>query len=153
MTDDQAIIQQNLVEAGALALIGDAICSAILWPFPRRQPGRKVATVRYLCQLYRQTLERIVAIEENDGFMDIVGDSSGRFDGKLEKLRREHEAFRGEWQEIMPRLDRASATNEPEFEQICDQVSSLLDQVDRHLQRESDLLSEAALLDLGGEGG
>jgi hypothetical protein len=153
MADNEAFVHQNMVEAGTLTLLGDAIRSAIAWPLPHRQPGRKVATVRYLCQLYRQTLERVLAIEENDAYMDIVSESHPRFEEKLEKLRREHGAYRVAWQEITPRLDRVAATKGNEFEQLCEQISALLRKVDSHLQRESDLNSEAALVDLGGEGG
>ena len=153
MDDHQAILNQNAVEARALGHFADAIRSAVAWPLPRRQPGRKVATVRYLCQLYRQMLERALAIEENDGFMDALSDSDSRFESQVEKFRREHAAIRCGWQEVAPRLDRVSAVNETEFEQICEQVNSLLDQMDRHLQRESDALVDASLIDLGGEGG
>ena len=153
MTDNQAIFQQNSVESGAISHLSDAIRSAITWPFPRKQPGRKVATVRYLCQMYRQTLERVMAIEENDGYMDAVRDSDIRFDDKMDQLRREHNVIRASWQEIMPQLERISPSNEPEFELICDHIVSLLGQVEQHLQREADLIAEAALVDLGGEGG
>ncbi len=151
MTDIQAIIDQNAIESGALGLLADAIRSATVWPLPRRQPGRKVATVRYLCQVYRQMFERVLAIEGNDGYMDVVSDADSRFEERLERFRREHHGYRAAWQEIMPQLDRVVASNEFDFELICEQINSLLTQIDRHFQRESELISQSSLLDFGDE--
>jgi hypothetical protein len=53
---------------------------------------------------------------------------------------------------LIPDLNDIKEWEEPRFNQVCDALRTLLDEVDQHDSREVELLQESLLLDDGGEG-
>jgi hemerythrin-like domain-containing protein len=90
--------------------------------------------------------------EQDDGYLVVVDQCKPHLVDRAKKLQREHAIFREIVDRVVPSMERISADDRPRFERHCDELSELLNQIDRHDQRETDLLQEALYLDEGGEG-
>ena len=69
----QDIAQQTLLEHGMLNHLTDALRSVIDWKFQGDDFSRKLSTLRFIAQSFQRHLERLMALEEYDGYMDMVG--------------------------------------------------------------------------------
>ena len=90
--------------------------------------------------------------EERDGYMVVVAESNPNLEIRIRSLEDDHEAFRRTLDELTPAIAELAECSGERFEEICGEVASLLDTVDRHDAEEIDLIQEAMLYDMGGEG-
>jgi hypothetical protein len=67
-------------------------------------------------------------------------------------LRQEHETFRKAVPRIVARLERNSSTDHIPLGIVCDELLVLLEGLEEHNRKESDLLQEAINREGGGEG-
>jgi hypothetical protein len=92
-------------------------------------------------------------LEESGGYMIIVGEHKPNMQEQAELLLAAHEEFRETLAALMPALDALGDDEAASFQNVCQDIRSLLDRVDEHDRREVELLQEALLSDEGGEGG
>ena len=67
-------------------------------------------------------------------------------------MPRDHVRFRERLRKLIPQLNDIKEWEEPRFEQVCDDLRSLIADIDRHNEQEVELLQESMLVDDGGEG-
>ena len=147
--DAKAIIDQTRVETETLEHIKDALLATLAWQVDSKTFARKLSSVRFVAGWFRDHLERLFSLEEHDGYMMAVKEVCPHMTDKTDALRREHDDLRGELHRIMPCLDRVSPIDHEQFELISVQLLRLIKRLDRHTEKENNLLQEALLRDEG----
>lgn len=150
---DTYVTEQCLIEHRTLGHIKEALRLAVDWQVGAPGLPRKLATVRFMAQSFRRHIERLMNLEEKDGYMEVVSQLKPNLVDQARRLRDEHDVFRSTLARLLPRLESASDTHAAEIASICDDLHSLLHGVDIHDARETALLQEVMLQDDGGEGG
>jgi hemerythrin-like domain-containing protein len=149
---NQDVAQQISVEHGMLKHITDALQLALGWQLQGDDLSRKVSTVRFISQSLQRHLEHLMALEEYDGYMDMVAASTPHLARRVDGLREEHDQLRQTINRIVPRLERVSHSDHPEFDKLSAELLALVGKLDDHDKKETALLQEAVGRDGGGEG-
>jgi hypothetical protein len=148
----QDIARQTLLEQGMLALIMGALRKTIEWKLESPAFSRKLSSVLFAAQSFQRHLERTLAVEEYDGYMDMVVQLCPHLARKIEVLRQEHDLFRKETRRIVYRLEHVSSTGHITLDSVCDELLVLLTNIEEHNRKEVDLLQEGFNQEEGGEG-
>lgn len=146
------IAQQAAIEHEMLKHIAAALRATMQWKLTGEDVSRKLGSLRFISQSFQRHLEHVMALEEYDGYMNVVTESYPRFTDRTKKLRDEHDRFREQLGRINYRLERMSGADLDAFNDHCTQLNSLLEEINDHNQRETALIQEAFLEDVGGEG-
>lgn len=140
------------IEHQTLEHVKDALRVTLDWNAPAVSMERKRSSVRFTLQSFCRHLERLMDIEESDGYLGRVVEEKPNLYVKLERLASDHKNFRERAQQLPPMLDRLHEWQGEEFDEACSEIRALLDEVDRHDHDEVRLLQEALSCDEGGEG-
>lgn len=122
------------------------------WKVPDSGLSRKVSSVRFTFQSFQRHLERLLDLEEQDGYMVLVAELKPNMFSRVERLEHDHIVFRNALHNLMPEVEAVSEYQSEEFEEVCGEIHALLEKLDRHDEEEIDLLQESLLMDEGGEG-
>lgn len=150
--DPKSIAEQALFEHRTLQQIRTALGVAIEWHVVEAEFPRKLSSVRFMAQSFERHLKRLMTIEEEGGYMDVVAALQPNLSRSIDELRREHEEFRSVLGQVMPRLERSTPADRAAFAEVCDQLARLMQLLDEHSRKEIALLQESFLRDEGGEG-
>src|SRR5262249_62335028 len=90
------VAQQMQVEHGLLQHLIQGLRATAAWPVPGPDASRKLSTLRFVAGSFQRHLERLLALEEYDGYMGLVRATSPRLGRTADALRVEHEHFRSE---------------------------------------------------------
>ena len=93
-----------------------------------------------------------MAIEEEGGYMSEVLEVKPNFQNQIENLSKDHAQFRERIRDILPELNALNDWNEAQFQEVCEDLNTLLNDIDRHDAAEIDVLEESLWIDEGGEG-
>lgn len=146
------IAQQAAIEHEMLKHIAAALRATMQWQLTGEDLSRKLGSLRFISQSFQRHLEHVMTLEEYDGYMNIVTESYPEFTERTKKLRAEHDHFREELGRTNYRLERLSASDLDGFNDNCQRLNTLLEEINDHNQRETALIQEAFLEDVGGEG-
>jgi len=146
------IAQQAAIEHEMLKHIAAALRATMQWKLTGDDLSRKLGSLRFISQSFQRHLEHVMVLEEYDGYMNVVTESYPQLTERTEKLRQEHDQFRESLGRINYRLERMSAAEVVAFEENCAKLNQLLEEINDHNQRETALIQEAFLDDVGGEG-
>jgi hypothetical protein len=122
------------------------------WQVPAVGLPRKLSSVQFTLKSFQRHLERLMDIEELDGYMVVVAETKPHLAVRVERLAHDHDQFRCEIRHLLPEIESLSEYESEEFERICEEITELLACVDRHDEKEIELLQETLLFDEGGEG-
>jgi hypothetical protein len=142
---------QCLMEHQILHHVKDALRITLSWDTSSVGLSRKISSVQFTLHSLRRHLERVMALEEEDGYMAIVGDLKPNLDNRASKLRNEHRELRETIGRVVAQFERIGQ-DEGRFDHAGHEVSALLDRIDRHDKQETELLQAAFYDDVGGEG-
>jgi hemerythrin HHE cation binding domain-containing protein len=145
------IAQQAAIEHEMLKHIAAAL-RATIGMKTAEDITRKLTGLRFISQSFQRHLEHVMALEEFDGYMNIVTESYPELTDRTKRLRQEHDRFREELGRLVWRLDRVSSQQVGPFEEVCQELTAMLERVSDHNQREMALIQEAFSCDTGGEG-
>jgi hypothetical protein len=148
--DRQDVAQQMQVEHGLLQHLMQGLRATVAWEVPGADASRKLSTLCFIAQMFQRHLERLLAMEEYDGYMGLVRASCPRLGRATDALRAEHESFRTEARRIAQRLEWLPGTDLAALDQAGADVLALLGQVEAHSGKEMALLQEALEQDEGG---
>lgn len=149
-TDDlRPIIMQAKVEQEMLAHARDGLRTALAWQTEGDTFTRKLSSVRFAARSYHAHLERVLSLEEYDGYMDVVVAEHPNWSEKVESLRSEHKSFRESWDDLLTKLDRLQPTNSDGFREIIGSIRELLKSFRSHNDRETKLIQDALNTDFG----
>jgi len=145
-------IEQCEIEHKSLNHIKAAMCVTLNWRVPSVGIARKLSSVHFTFMSFRRHLERLMALEEEGGYMSIVREVKPHWCSRVEILRNEHDEFRVDLDKFTREIESLRPDDPEPLQATCQQVRALLRRVDRHDQCEGELLQEALTLDEGGEG-
>lgn len=140
------------IEHQMLEHIKGALRVTIDWRAPAVSMPRKRSSVSFTLQSFKRHLERLMSIEEEDGYLQDVAEEKPYLYDRVERLASEHRQFRARVRSLAPLLDELSDWQEDEFHEVCGEIAQLLDDIDHHDQEEVRLLQETMMMDDGGEG-
>jgi hemerythrin-like domain-containing protein len=146
------IAQQTLVEKSLLECLVVGLHNAVTWRIKRDDLFHKLGKLKFIIRSFQSHMERMLALEERDGYMDSALERRPHLSRSAEALRHEHDEFREEIRLLVKLLEGVSPTDQNGVDSICDRTSRLLKKVDRHNKKETDILHEAIARDIGGEG-
>jgi hypothetical protein len=149
-SDDLA--QQALIENNLLGYLVAGLRAAVQWRVAGEDFSRKLSTLRFISRSFQRHLERLLDLEEFDGYLDEVAATSPQLGRQVDRLRGEHGWFREATRRAVHRLEQASPGDPAEFTGICADLAELLNRVGEHSRQEVRLLQEAFDRDIGGEG-
>src|SRR6516225_3134524 len=147
---DQDVARQMQVEHGLLQHLIQGLRAAAAWPVPGPDASRKLSTLRFVAGSFQRHLERLLALEEYEGYMGLVQASSPRLGRTADSLRVEHEHFRSEAGRVAQRLERLAGSDPEAMERVCADLLALLAQIESHSEKEMALVHEAFGQDEGG---
>ena len=150
--EHHALTQQVLAEHQTLAFVTSALRSTMGWKFAGSDLSRKLASSLFVGQSFQRHLKRLLSLEEEEGYMDAVLSSHPELHEEVEKLRHEHDDFRRDLSRLLGRLRRVSPTDHEGFANVSADMEALLDRLETHSTKETDLIQQALLQDEGGEG-
>jgi hypothetical protein len=140
------------MEHQVLHHIKQALRVTLDWQAPVVSMPRKLGSLQFTIKSFKRHLDRMISLEEEGGYMAEVLDVRPHFQDRIDALDADHVRFRTRLQQLFGELNGLSEWEEPRFDQVCDDLRSLLDEIDRHDAQEIELLQEALLSDDGGEG-
>jgi hypothetical protein len=150
--NDSSTMATSWMEHTILDHIKQAMRVTLDWQAPVVSMPRKLSSIQFTMKSFRRHLERVMSIEEEGGYLDEVLEARPSMQSRIECLARDHNRFRARIREIVPELDELNDWEEARFVEICDEIRTLLHEVDWHDALEVDLLQESLLHDDGGEG-
>lgn len=150
--DRQSIATQLQIEQGLIGHIEASLRAVLEWKTEPSNVSRKLSTLRFIAETLHRQLERLMAIDEYDGYMSHVLHSSPQFASAVAVLKNDHEALRLELNQIVARLERTSSEEVAAVDAACDDVRNFLAGYDEHNEREVELLQNSLLRDIGGRG-
>jgi hemerythrin-like domain-containing protein len=146
------MIQQTLVEKKLLKVLVEGMKNTLAWRIRGDDMSRKLSTLRFITRSFRSHMERLMALEERDGYMDVVIEKHPHLNKKVEALRADHNDFRVGMKRLTDDLERVLPTDQKALNDLCDGASALLKKVDEHSTKEADIFQEAFEREEGGEG-
>lgn len=145
------IAQQSAVENGMLQHLEEALRSAMDWEVQGDDFSRQLSTLRFIAGSFQRHLERLFALEEFDGYMDLVLKTMPNLGKQVFALKDEHGRLRNGARQIVNRLERVAPTDRDGFDTLCSDLQALLQKLDHHTKKELELFQEA-FHEGGGEG-
>ena len=150
--DYELIAEQTKVESNSLRHVTQALEVVIAWSVEGEDVSRKLSSLRFTTELFQRHLERLFALEELDGYMEIVCQMSPEVTDRVGYLKCEHEQFRVAVRRLALQLDRASTTDYAKLDGICKDLRDVIQRIHEHGHRECELLVACFNRDSGGEG-
>jgi hemerythrin-like domain-containing protein len=138
------ISQQMLLEHEVLARLSDALRTAIGWSH-HGGVSQKLASVRFLAESFQRHLERMLELEEQEGYLELARKSHPERHTELDQFLAEHAQFRQQVQHALTRLEQLDSSSHEELEPIFAELGSLLETIDAHNKREMCFLQELVL--------
>ncbi|HEX3601068.1 MAG TPA: hemerythrin domain-containing protein [Lacipirellulaceae bacterium] len=132
--------------------IKQALLVTLNWQAPVVSLPRKISSLQFTIKSFQRHLDRVISIEEDGGYMCDAMYSKPYFQDRVEQLSKDHARFCDRLRKLIPMLNETKEWEAARFEQVCAELRSLITDVDRHNEREIELLQESALVDEGGEG-
>jgi len=132
--------------------IKQALLVTLNWQAPSVSMPRKLSSLQFTIKSFQRHFDRVITIENEGGYMRDVLEYKPYMDERIKHLSRDHDRFRERLRKLIPELNDIKEWEEPRFDQVCDQLRSLVAEIDRHNEAEVELLQESMLVDDGGEG-
>lgn len=147
---DLSQASQTWMEHQSLEHIKRALRVTIDWRAPAISYQRKRQSVTFAFESFARHLERLMSIEEEDGYLQMVADAKPNKAKCIATLRADHTRMRRQVEQLTVDLAALEDWQEVEFERVCKDIGRLLDSMDEHDRAEIDLLQDALLMDEGG---
>lgn len=147
----ESAVGASWLEHQILQHVKDALRVTIDWQAPAVSLPRKISSVRFTLKSFNRHIERLMALEEEGGYLSAVVEEKPHLQERVDKLAGDHDRLRARIRRIVPMLDELQEWQDADFERACEEIRKLLHEVDKHDQAEVDLLQELCF-DEGGEG-
>ncbi|HEX3655451.1 MAG TPA: hemerythrin domain-containing protein [Pirellulales bacterium] len=147
-----SLAHQTLVEHQILEHVKDALRLTLEMKVSSSSLARKLSSVRFMAQSFERHLNRLLILEEDGGYMEMVRERRPQLIDEATRLRHEHGELRELLAGIKQGLDGLADGDEERFHGTCHKLRDLLDRLDEHDAREINLL-EQVLIDTAAPAG
>jgi hypothetical protein len=147
-----AAAKQCWIEHQTLQHVKEALRVTLAWKVSSVGAPRKLSTLQFMLRSFERHLSRLMDLEESGGYLADICDAKPRLWHRAFKLIDQHRSFRQALSDLAAALERVAPTNDADLNEMCDQITALLGQVDDHDSQEIEMIQEALLIDEGGEG-
>jgi hypothetical protein len=139
--DRTSVEQEALFEHQLLAHIADALRTTIDWALRAQDCSGRLPSLRFIAHSFHRHLEHILDLEEREGYLSSIDSRrEGDLREEIHELRREHDAFRQRLRLAVDRLELLSAADYLTVGEVCHALIALLEDINRHNQREMRLI-------------
>jgi hemerythrin-like domain-containing protein len=152
MLHDDSVVSALCMEHQILEHVKQAMRVTLNWHAPDVSMPRKLSSLQFTIKSFQRHLERVMNLEEEGGYMSEVVEAKPYLEDRITFLASDHLQFRDRLRALIPELNAISEWEQPRFIEVCNDLNTLLDEIDHHDEREIELLMESALVDDGGEG-
>ena len=152
VTDTKSAVQAAWMEHQILDHVKQALRVTLDWKVPSVGLHQKLSSMHFTLKSFQRHLERVMELEEEGGYMALVAETKPNMSARVDRLALDHQSFRASIGELLPEVEALCQINDEGYEEVCQQIYELLDQVDQHDHAEVELLNDAFLCDEGGEG-
>jgi hemerythrin-like domain-containing protein len=132
--------------------IKQALRVTLNWEAPSVSMPRKLSSLQFTIKSFQRHFDRVISVEEEGGYMNEVLDAKPHLQNRIEQLERDHGRFQNRLRSLKTALNDIKEFEVPQFDEVCNELRTLLDEVDQHDLCEVELLQESLLMDEGGEG-
>lgn len=143
------ILNQAEVENMMLKNARNALLAIMEWQTEGETFTRKLSSFRHAVQVFQSQLVRVFAIEEHDGFMDVVLECSPHFAERIARFKKDHENLRAEIEIVATKLDRLEPDSLAGLGVVSEQLQAVLRKIEAHGQRETECVQDALMTDVG----
>jgi len=151
-TCSSSVTQQMLIEHELLRQIGASLRTILGWNPSVAGTFRRLDSLHFLVgSLYRH-LDRLMSLEEQDGYMPQLTRRQPHLIEKVNRLRQQHDQFRKELGSLVQGLEPFPSDDALTVDLFGDRLDKFLMSVETHSTEEIRLVQEAYLRDEGGEG-
>jgi hypothetical protein len=147
--DVRPILNQNQVEHQMLNNAKDAVLAVLDWKTEGEMFSRKLSSLRFATDTFQTQLKRIFALEEHDGYMNVVLEAGAHFGEKVGRFKGEHERLRNDLELIVTQLERLMPNDHPGLGSLCQLLHKVIRRCEDHAQREAVLVQDALMTDFG----
>lgn len=151
-SDARAAAQASCLEHQILDHVKQALRVTLQWKAPAFGLSRKISSVQFTTKSFMRHLERMMDLEEDEGYMDAVRQQKPNMEHRVRRLEQQHEEFRELIEELKPEVAALTALPSSRAQVVCHRLVDLLNRVDQHDIEEIELLQQALVCDEGGEG-
>jgi Hemerythrin HHE cation binding domain len=144
--------QQSLAEHKRLLVLVEGLRDTLAWQVQGADFTRKLAALRFIAKSFERHLERVLALEEDGGYLDLVLQANPQQGNSVNALRKEHLRLRKDAGHIVHQIEYVPPTDAGSFARICGEMVELLKSLDAHNKKEAKLVHKAIHQDEGGEG-
>ncbi|MEX0938823.1 MAG: hypothetical protein WDZ59_13260 [Pirellulales bacterium] len=152
LTVQDPAAEQCWIEHQTLNHVKEALRITLNWKVGAVGLPRKLSSIKFTLKSFQRHLARLMKLEEEGGYMSWVCDEKPSLSERAKLLEGEHERFRRALAHLTAALDELRSAEETQFVELCQELESLLQEVDVHDAKEIELMQEALLVDEGGEG-
>ena len=152
LTNHHDIAQQVHFESGLMNSLLEGLRAILAWKTQGDDYTRKLSTLAFVSKSLRRHLERLMNLEETDGYMDVVLETKPNLSKVVDQLRQEHDRFRHATKRFVRRFEQMSSTDRDTFDRTCEELADFLFRLERHSRREAKLIQETFEQEEGGEG-
>ena len=146
------VAKQTRIETDLLKILIEGLRSTLAWEVKDGSFSRKLATLRFITHSFQRHMEHLMALEEYDGYMDIVLETKPNLEKAVNSLKQDHDEFRKELGRILHQVDFVAPPDQVKFTKICNDLKTLLLKLEVHTKKEADIFQEAFEQEEGGEG-
>src|SRR5205085_10917150 len=132
--------------------IKQALLVTLNWQAPAVSMPRKLSSLQFTIKSFQRHFERVISIEAEGGYMADVLDAKPYMQDRIDLLAADHHRYRERIGKLIPELNDIKEWEESRFEEVCNNVRDLIDDIDRHNRQEVELLQESTLVVDRGEG-
>jgi len=151
-SDARAVAQASCLEHQILDHVKQALRVTLQWKAPAFGLSRKISSVQFTTKSFMRHLERMMDLEEDEGYMDAVRQQKPNLEHRVQRLQQQHDEFRELIEELKPEVAALTALPSSRAQVVCHRLVDLLNRVDQHDIEEIELLQQALVCDEGGEG-
>src|SRR5204863_6543058 len=102
------LAQQTLAEENMFRLLIAGLRQTLAWDVQGTDFARKLSSLRFMAQSFQRHLGHLLALEEYDGYMDLVLQTNQQLGNTVIALKQEHDQFRKEASQIVYRFENVS---------------------------------------------
>jgi len=150
--DGRTAAEACRMEHEILEHIKAALRVTLDWQAPGVGLARKLSSVRFTLKSFERHLDRVMALEEEGGYLCAVAECKPNLHERAETLRAQHDLFREQLATIVIAAEKVDDYDATRICAVCNEVALMLAKIDKHDRNEIDLIQEALLRDEGGEG-